>query len=179
MHHRIYSYSEGLKRDHEIDCKNLEKVKETFKEDVGVAFIDFMDILSYFSYSFSETIAKKIGNNVFKVPIKEVLRDFLGQMNNAITEDTANILLNYLMVSSQNLKTENGKSDFYLPIGKRRTRDTRFELMPLVKINDDVIFSPITLDHLKKDWINGITDFILPYEIHLTKTINTGLEKFI
>lgn len=39
-------------------------------------------------------------------------------MNNAITEDTANILLNYLMVSSQNLKTENGKSDFYLPIGK-------------------------------------------------------------
>lgn len=170
VHHRIYSYSEGLKRDHEIDCKYLEKVKETFKEDMGFAFIDFMDILSYFSYSFSETIAKKIGNNVFKVPIKEVLRDFLGQMNNAITEDTANILLNYLMVSSQNLKTENGKSDFYLPIGKRRTRDTRFELMPLVKINDDVIFSPITLDHLKKDWINGITDFILPYEIHLTKT---------
>ena len=170
VHHRIYSYSEGLKRDHEIDCKYLEKVKETFKEDMGFAFIDFMDILSYFSNSFSETIAKKIGNNVFKVPIKEVLRDFLGQMNNAITEDTANILLNYLMVSSQNLKTENGKSDFYLPIGKRRTRDTRFELMPLVKINDDVIFSPITLDHLKKDWINGITDFILPYEIHLTKT---------
>ena len=42
--------------------------------------------------------------------------------------------------------------------------------MPLVKINDEVIFSPITLDHLKKDWINGIMDFILPYEIHLTKT---------
>ena len=170
MYHRIYSYSEGLKRDHEIDCKYLEKVKETFQEDMGFAFIDFMDILSYFSYSFSETIAKKIGNNVFKAPIKEVLRDFLGQMNNAITEDGASILLNYLMVSSQNLKTENGKSDFYLPIGKRRTRDTRFELMPLVNINYDVIFSPITLDHLKKDWINGITDFILPYEIHLTKT---------
>lgn len=170
VHHRIYSYSEGLKRDHEIDCKYLEKVKETFQEDMGFAFIDFMDILSYFSYSFSETIAKKIGHNVFKAPIKEVLRDFLGQTNNAITEKNASILLNYLMVSSQNLKTENGKSDFYLPIGKRRTRDTRFEVMPLVKLNDDVIFSPITLDHLKKDWINGITDFILPYEIHLTKT---------
>lgn len=170
VHHRIYSYSEGLKRDHEIDCKYLEKVKETFQEDMGFAFIDFMDILSYFSCSFSETIAKKIGNNVFKAPIKEVLRDFLEQTNNAITEENASILLNYLMVSFQNLKTENGKSDFYLPIGKRRTRDTRFEVMPLVKFNDDVIFSPITLDHLKKDWINGITDFILPYEIHLTKT---------
>ena len=97
VHHRIYSYSEGLKRDHEIDCKYLEKVKETFQEDMGFAFIDIMDILSYFSYSYSETNAKKIGNNVFKAPIKEVLRDFLGQMNNAITEDNASILLNYLM----------------------------------------------------------------------------------
>ena len=106
VHHRIYSYSEGLKRDHEIDCKYLEKVKETFKEDMGFAFIDFMDILSCFSYFFSETIAKKIGNNVFEVPIKEVLRDFLGQMNNAITEDTANTfkLFNGVVPKSQDRK---------------------------------------------------------------------------
>ena len=42
----------------------------------------------------------------------------MGQMNNAITEDTANILLNYLMVSSQNLKTENGKQIFIFQLEK-------------------------------------------------------------
>ena len=39
--------------------KYLEKVKETFKEDMGFDLTDFMDILSYFSNSFSETIVKK------------------------------------------------------------------------------------------------------------------------
>ena len=170
LHHRIYSYSGGLKRDHETDFKYLEKVKETFKEDMGFDLTDFLDILSYFSNSFSETIVKKIGNNVFRAPMKELLRDFLEQMNNVITEEDAATLFNYLVVSSQNLKTENGKINFYLPIGKRRTRDTRFELMPLVSINGDIIFSPITMDRLKKDWLNGIMDFILPYEVRMNKT---------
>lgn len=75
LHHRIYSYSGGLKRDHETDFKYLEKVKETFKEDMGFDLTDFLDILSYFSNSFSETIVKKIGNNVFRAPMKELLRD--------------------------------------------------------------------------------------------------------
>ena len=107
LHHRIYSYSGGLKRDHETDFKYLEKVKETFKEDMGFDLTDFLDILSYFSNSFSETIVKKIGNNVFRAPMKELLRDFLEQMNNVITEEDAATLFNYLVVSSQNLKTEN------------------------------------------------------------------------
>ena len=82
--------------------------------------------------------------------MKELLSDFLMQMNGVITEEDATNLFNYLVVTFQNLKTENGRVDFYLPIGKRRTRDTRFELMPLVSINGDIIFSPITMDYLKK-----------------------------
>ena len=42
--------------------------------------------------------------------------------------------------------------------------------MPLVKDKEDIIFSPITLEHLKKDWLNGILDFILPYEVGMSKT---------
>lgn len=170
LHHRVYSYSEGLKRNHETDSKYLEKVKATFKEDMEFAFQDFLDILSYLSYSFSEEIVKKVGNNVFRAPMKELLSDFLVQMNGVITEEDATNLFNYLVVSFQNLKTENGKADFYLPIGKRRTRDTRFELMPLVSINGDIVFSPIAMEHLKKDWLNGIMDFILPYEVGMKKT---------
>lgn len=170
LHHRIYSYSEGVKRNLETDSEYLEKVKETFKEDMGFTFPDFLDILSYFSYSFSEEIVKKVGNNVFRAPMKELLSDFLMQMNGVITEEDATNLFNYLVVTFQNLKTENGRVDFYLPIGKRRTRDTRFELMPLVSINGDIIFSPITMDYLKKDWLNGIMDFVLPYEVGMNKT---------
>ena len=176
LHHRVYLHSAGLKRNHEIDSKYLEKVKTTFKEDVGFAFTDFLDILSYFSYSFSEAIVKKIGANIYKAPMEELMRDFLTQMKGAITEEDATNLFSYLMLSYQDLKTENGKADFYLPIGKRRTRDTRFELMPLVSIDNDIIFSPVTMDHLEKDWLNGIMDFVLPYEIGMKKTKQLILE---
>ncbi|RHV99517.1 hypothetical protein DXA90_14500, partial [Clostridiaceae bacterium OF09-1] len=130
----------------------------------GFAFTDFLDILSYFNYSFSEAIVKKIGANIYKAPMEELMRDFLTQMKGAITEEDATNLFSYLMLSYQDLKTENGKADFYLPIGKRRTRDTRFELMPLVSIDNDIIFSSVTMDHLEKDWLNGIMDFVLPYD---------------
>ena len=176
LHHRVYSYSDGLKRNHETDSKYLEKAKGTLKEDMGFDFPSFLDVLAYFSYSFSDAIVKKIGNNVFRAPMKELLDDFRMQMNDVITEEDAIKLFNYLMVDSQNLKTENGKADFYLPIGKRRTRTTRFELMPLVGINGDIIFSPITMEHLKKDWLNGIMEFVLPYEVGMNKTKQLILE---
>ena len=96
--------------------------------------------------------------------------DFLMQMDGAITKEEAIGIFNYLVVDLENLKTENGKTDFYLPIGKRRTRDTRFELMPLVKVEDDIVFSPITMNQLKREWLNGIIEFVLPYEIGMKKT---------
>lgn len=40
----------------------------------------------------------------------------------------------------------------------------------IASINGDIIFSPITMDRLKKDWLNGIMDFILPYEVRMNKT---------
>lgn len=170
LHHRVYSYSDGLKRNTDIDRKYLEKVKETIKEDMGLDFQNLVDALSYFSYSFSDKIVNKIGSNVFRGTWDGLLDDFLMQMKGSITKEEAQGIFSYLILAFENLKTENGKTDFYLPIGKRRTRDTRFELMPLVKIDDDIIFSPITLDHLKRDWLNGIMDFVLPYEIGMKKT---------
>lgn len=170
LHHRIYSYSDGLKRDKKTDINYLEKVKGVFKEDTGFDFQNFLDVLSYFSYSFSEDIVKNEGSNVLRASMKDLLSDFLAQMNGAITEEDARNLFDYLVIVSQNLKTVGGKEDFYLPIGKRRTRNVRFELMPLVSIGGDIIFSPITMEHLKNDWLNGIMDFVLPHEVGMNRT---------
>ena len=107
---------------------------------------------------------------MFRGTWNELLNDFLVQMNGAITKEEAIGIFNYLVVAFENLKTENGKTDFYLPIGKRRTRDTRFELKHIVKIEDNIVFSPITMNQLKREWLNGIIEFVLPYEIGMKKT---------
>ena len=112
LHHRVYSYSDGLKRNHETDSKYLEKAKGTLKEDMGFDFPSFLDVLAYFSYSFSDAIVKKIGNNVFRAPMKELLDDFRMQMNDVITEEDAIKLFNYLMVDSQNLRQKMGRQIF-------------------------------------------------------------------
>lgn len=70
---------------------------------------------------FSDEIVDKIGSNVFRGAYNELLNDFLMQMDGAITKEEAIGIFNYLVVDLENLKTENGKTDFYLPIGKRRT----------------------------------------------------------
>lgn len=168
--HRVYSYSEGMKRNRDIDLKYLEKVKKSFEEDTNFGFQTFMEILTYFSCYFSDEIVEKNGSNIYRASMKNLLEDFLIQTDTTIAEAEAKRIFDCLIIHSKNLKTEKGKSDFYLPIGKRRTRDTRFELMPLVKDKEDIIFSPITLEHLKKDWLNGILDFILPYEVGMSKT---------
>lgn len=118
---RYGSYSDGLKRNVDIDRKYIEKVKETIKEDIGLDFQSFIDVLSYFSNLFSDEIVDKIGSNVFRGAYNELLNDFLMQMDGAITKEEAIGIFNYLVVDFENLKTENGKMDFYLPIGKRRT----------------------------------------------------------
>jgi hypothetical protein len=55
-----------------MDRKYLEKVKETFQEDMGFAFTDFLDTLSYFNYSFSETLVKRVKNPSSLYPPKSI-----------------------------------------------------------------------------------------------------------
>ena len=98
LHHRVYSYSDGLKRNADIDRKYIEKVKETIKEDIGLDFQSFIDALSYFSNLFSDEIVDKIGSNVFRGAYNELLNDFLMQMDGAITKEEAIGIFNYLVV---------------------------------------------------------------------------------
>jgi hypothetical protein len=48
--------------------------------------------------------------------------------------------------------------------------------MPLVNINGDMVFSPITMDCLKKEWLNSLMDFVLPHEVGMNKTKQLILE---
>lgn len=168
--HRVYSYSEGLNRNKETDVEYWKKTTDAFKEDIGFELRSLNDVLTYFSLSFTESIAKKVGNNVFQISEKNFLEDFREQIDDSLNEDEVKKIIDYLTLRSEKLKTVSEKEDFYLPIGKRRTRDNRFEIRPLIKCGDEFIFSPIVMEHLKKDWLNGIMNFILPYEIGMNQT---------
>lgn len=168
--HRVYSYSKGLNRNNEIDVEYLKKTIDAFKNDIGFELGSLNDILTYFSLSFKESIVKKVGNNVFQILEKNFLEDFRKQTDDSFNENEVKKIIDYLTLNLEKLKTVCDKEDFYLPIGKRRTRDNRFEIRPIIKYGEGFIFSPIVMENLKKDWLNGIMDFILPYEIGMNQT---------
>lgn len=168
--HRVYSYSEGLNRNKEIDVEYLKKTIDAFRNDVGFELGSLNDVLTYFSLSFTERVVKKVGTNVFQISEKNFLEDFRKQTDNGFNENELKIIIDYLTLKLEKLKTISEKEDFYLPISKRRTRDNRLEIRPIIKYGDVFIFSPIVMEHLKKDWLNGIMDFILPYEIGMNQT---------
>ena len=128
--HRVYSYSEGLNRNKETDVEYWKKTTDAFKEDIGFELRSLNDVLTYFSLSFTESIAKKVGNNVFQISEKNFLEDFREQIDDSLNEDEVKKIIDYLTLRSEKLKTVSEKEDFYLPIGKRRTRDNRFKILP-------------------------------------------------
>lgn len=170
LQNRIYKYSDGIARKKEIDLQYYEKVKVSLSTNLGFDFNLFMVLLSYFANSFSNTIVKYCGANVYRATFEKVIDDFQTKIGGNISRDDIERIFCYLCLDVSQLKTINETADFFLPISNRRNRKNRFELMPLVKDENDIIFSPIVMEHLKKDWLNGIFDFRLPYEVGMAET---------
>ena len=171
---RVYQYSDGIARENDIDVQYYKLIKESIKTDLGFEFDKFMEVVSYFSFATPNAITILFGN-VYVAEYSNIVDDIETQMSGSISKDEIITILDYLILDTEQLKTIKGKSDFFLPIGNRRDRKVRFELMPLIKNDNEIIFSPITMDHLKKDWINGLFDFILPYDVGMEETKKTLL----
>lgn len=170
---RIYNNNIGLSRDEVIDSSYFGKIKISFAEDTGLDFEIFLGLLTYFSRGFDEQIVQKIGFNVYSSSRDILLNDFINIIDLSIKLSEANKYLEYLIIDEKNLKTINDKADFYLPIGNKNDRENRFDVKPIFSYGEEIIFSPITFDNLKREWINGLFDFMLPYRSNMSNTVQT------
>lgn len=170
---RIYDYSSGLSRDNQIDIEFVSNFKSSFEKDTGLNFEILHDLLIYLRVGFDEKIVKRIGRNVYSVDRSILINHFINTIDSNIEFNELNRYLSFLEINEQNLKTINNKTDFYLPIGNKNDRENRFDIKPIYCNGDEVIFSPITIDYVNKEWINGIFDFILPYRSNLSNTVKT------
>lgn len=170
---RIYDNNSGLSRDKVIDTKYLEKIKISFEKDTGLDFEIFLDLLTYFSREFDKQKVRRIGFNVYSSSRDVLLNDFMNKIDSSIELSDINKYLEYLIIDEKKLKTINDKADFYLPIGNKNDRKNRFDTKPILCYGKEIIFSPITTNNLKREWINGLFDFMLPYRSNLPKTAQT------
>ena len=77
-------------------------------------------------------------------------------------------VLKFLVIEKKKITT-NG----IIPIWEKKKRDNKFSAKPIIVNHNSIIFSPIILDRLAKDWTEGMMNFILPYDIGMQNTLNT------
>lgn len=174
---RIYSKNTYSIANDSEDNSYLELIKETFNKETGGNLIGLFDICDYLQMRFLDFEYEILDSNVYKIKKDSLIQNLVDIVNNSdgekysIQEIQNNLKL--LTIIPENLKIWKGKQDFFIPFNERENRDNRFEIKPLLVIDEDIIFSPPLIKNVHSLWFNGILNFMLPYEIGLPETRKT------
>jgi len=155
----------------DIDTEYIEKAAKAFSEDTGIEFQVLISFLWYMKHEFSflESNFNEIENNVIVMKRESVIEDFISCCTESIQKDDVIKTLDFLCIAPEKIKTLKGKQEVLLPTWERENRDNRFDVKPLLRVNDSIVFSPFTLKTLHSRWTSGIMEFYPPYEIGLVK----------
>ncbi|WP_438832151.1 hypothetical protein [Streptococcus pluranimalium] len=173
-----YTYGEYILRNDEIDHEMIGRIKKSFFQDTKLDFDSFICFLSIFSNNGYITELKNkhllnLHGNVMQGKILDLAKFF--QDNSDYSIECFYGILKFLALE-KNKVTENG----VIPIWEKKKRDNKFSSKPIIINHENMIFSPVVLDRLKKDWVEGFMNFILPYDIGMqhTKKIVDQWKKF-
>lgn len=176
---RKYSTKDYQIKNDSIDHAFAKEAMSAFYQDTNLDFSLLISLIEYMQLGITQDeTAKEIYPNVF-----EIEKDLLLQKYNALLESPepdinviANII-NFLTINPSTLKTVEGNVNDILPIWKRKTRNNRFNVKPIIMHNGKCIFSPVIMNQLLTAWKSGILEWYLPYETGLDN-LNAVLKKW-
>lgn len=174
-HKRVYE-NEDYRPVLQDDVERAQQADKFFYEDTGVELDKVLLLCSYFSHEFSFTFKNEEISDVFELSENEIKADIRSWLVNftEIEFESTFQALDYLIIDESKIKAVNDKEEQFVPLWQREGRNYRFDVRPLVRINDKIIFSPVVMYELKIMWESGIFQFFLPYEYGLDR-----LRKFI
>ena len=162
-------YRPLLEKDEEM----VRQVKECFYNDTKVSLDCIWLVCSYFYREFYHTFQQEACPDVFEIPQAAVKEDIISWLEGVGEEKLQGVFdaLDYLIAQGDRIKDLKGKKEQFVPLWHREGRDYRFEVRPIVKHNDMLIFSPAVMYELSTMWQSGIVQFYPPYEYGLDSTM--------
>ena len=165
-----YKYGEYASRDKEFDNDMIERIKKSFFQDTKIDFDSFICFLSIFSSNGHILELKNqklltVKGNVVAGKIEDLAKYF--EDNSDYSIEIFYGILKFLAIEKREITT-NG----VIPIWEKKKRDNKFSAKPIVVSYENIIFSPVILDRLEKDWVEGMMNFILPYDTGMQNTLN-------
>lgn len=167
---RKYDQEEyGIKHD-SLDEDHLIKCMDAFSEDTSVEFGILLSFLKYLQLSVVEaTFTMEVHPNVFEASKEDLIGGFHALVENHehdYSEKVSNVL-DFITLDCDELKCLNGEKHDVLPVWDREKRNNRFEVKPMLVMNDKYVFSPVIMKQLGTFWENGFLEWYPPFEIGL------------
>ncbi len=164
-----YVYGDYSYRDHEMDKQMLDLVDNAFQIETQISFKALFTTLTLlYSNSYVTDIAQqeevKVTNNIVETPINIIANIFLLETELPIEEFFK--VLTFITINVDQISDSSG----VIPVWEKKKRKNKLSAQPVLLIENNLIFSPISLYELKKSWFQGMMSFILPYNVGLEKT---------
>lgn len=176
MSKRVYDNNDYSIKSDVTDKQYLKDAISCFKTDTGIDFTKLLNLLDFLTLVYSDQFAIEIHPNVYSAKKDDLISCFKQEYEGEIDSTEAISIIDYLIIEPKKLKLWKDRYVDFLPINERENRDNRFNLKPIVEIDEQLVFSPSVMNDLHKRWKFGITDFYLPYEIGLDNTVDCILE---
>jgi len=165
LNKRIYSNQDySIKGDKE-DQVFIEASINAYKEDTDMDFTNMLALIEYLQLSFMDMEYLEVAPNVIEMQEEKIIQGFQDCLQVPIEKKEIIKIIENLTIDAIKLKLWRGKIREFLPINERELRDNRFDVKPLIKNGNNIIFSPVVLKELHSRWNYGLTDLYLPYEI--------------
>lgn len=175
MSKRIYENTDYSIKLDSVDMEFLETTMECFKKDSGIDFNKLLSVLSFMTLVYDDQFATEIFPNVYSFNKDVLISSFMNEYEGETNRDEIESVFDSLIIEPKKLKFWKGDYVGFLPINEREYRPNRFNLKPIVKIDNRYIFSPVVMSDLHNRWKFGITDFYLPVESDLKNTVDSIL----
>ncbi|MFL2117803.1 hypothetical protein ACEN4P_09210 [Marinilactibacillus psychrotolerans] len=169
LKHLKYKYGDFSIRDTKIDKKMINVVDKNFQDETGISFESLVTTLT-FLYSnfivndFLEDEDVKIDCNIVDAPINYLATLFI-QETDLIVEKFFKVL-EFINIDTTEITDSSGM----IPVWEKKKRKSKISAQPILIESDRVIYSPSSLYELQQSWIQGVMNFILPYNVGLENT---------
>ncbi len=166
-----YEFGDYSERDSSIDAHFGEQIESKFQNDTGLSFRVLIDLLTFLEshHTISELSASGTGvvyHNVVKASINEVAEKFLDYDVHSLEDFYS--ALHFITIEADKIADKNG----VIPIWEKKRRKHKFSAQPILYFENNILFSPVSIHALKKDYIQGIMNFTLPYDIEMNHTVS-------
>lgn len=153
------------------------KLKDTIREELNIDYFLLNMILENIEELFSNIKNVKIKSPykyVLEMSYDEFVFQILCKYKGKVDKDYLNNLENaakFIILDTEKITYIKGEKENYLSIDKIKSRENRFDIKPIIKINNEkLIFSFEAMKIAGQKWLNCIEEFYFPYDFNIPKS---------